>query len=261
MKLTDFLRDVGQPMPYYPSLARLIGVKECVLLCRLIWWHGRQADPDGWIFKTRDELSDETGLSHEEQATARKKLRAQGLIAEREERLRHKHFYRVEFAALDSLWEVQPDRLPDAGVPGVGKPRTTAPSKPVVPAPTIGAEDTQKTLTTPAPSAAEPKASAHTAFVNAWGDAYLEAFGDPYIFAGGKDGSAVKRLLKSGLPTDDLLALARAAWSRGHLFNCKQAASIAGFASRLNDIRAELRGAKPVSSDLAGWENEVNGTK
>lgn len=115
----------------------------------------------------------------------------------------------------------------------------------------------------PAPAAAEPKASAHTVFVKAWGDAYLEAFGDPYLFAGGKDGSAVKRLLKAGLTTEELLVIARAAWGRGHLFNCKQAASIAGFASRLNDIRAEIRGVKTISvtSDLAGWEEEVNGTK
>lgn len=102
---------------------------------------------------------------------------------------------------------------------------------------------------------------AHAAFISGWTEAFAETFGDDYIFAGGKDGSAVKRLLKTGVPTADLLALARGAWGNLKLFNCKQAASIAGFSGRLNEIRAELRATIPKSNNLLGWEDEVNGTK
>jgi hypothetical protein len=253
MKLSDFLRGVGQPMPYYPSLAKLVGVKECVLICRFVWWHGMQADSEGWIYKTRDDLTEETGLSHEEQATARKALRTLGLLEERKERLRHKHFYRVKFEALDALWEGR-----EAGNAGVPTPGTTASATPGTTASCNTTKETQKRQSS-APSAAASNPSAHAVFVKAWADAYLEAFGDPYIFSGGKDGAAVKRLLNSGMTPDDLLAIARQAWTHGKQFNCKQAASIAGFASRLNDIRAELRGQQPrKDSPLAGWEDEVN---
>lgn len=98
----------------------------------------------------------------------------------------------------------------------------------------------------------------HNGFIKAWADAYQAAFGVAYLFAGGKDASAVKRLLASGLSGSDLLALAQAAWKKPGAFNCKQAVSIAGFASRLNEIRAEVGAAKP-KSELAGWEAEVNG--
>lgn len=66
----------------------------------------------------------------------------------------------------------------------------------------------------------------------------------PYNFQV-KDGVAAARLLKTGLTPDQLLAVAREAWKRPEDFNCKQAATLAGFASRFNDIRVELA-PKPV---------------
>lgn len=137
------------------------------------------------------------------------------------------------------------------------------PSTPLAITPNAVAPNHQEPSSEPSPSPARSaeasKPSEHTAFVKAWADAYEEVFGDPYIFAGGKDGSAVKRLLKTGVPVPELLAIARAAWGRNQLFNCKQAASIAGFAGRLNDIRAELRGGKKATpSKVDGWEEEVN---
>lgn len=67
----------------------------------------------------------------------------------------------------------------------------------------------------------------------------------PYTFQGAKDGAAAAKLLKTGLTPDQLLAVAREAWKRPEDFNCKQAATLAGFASRFNDIRVELA-PKPV---------------
>lgn len=103
-----------------------------------------------------------------------------------------------------------------------------------------------ETPPTPAPpprekkGAAPPPRSPHAAFVSLWHDAYKEEFHRPYVMAGGKDGSAIKRLFTATQSSPDaLLNVARRAWR--HLsFNCRQGRTMAGFASRFNDIMAEL---------------------
>lgn len=106
MKLSDFLIDVGQPVPYYPTLSKVVGgIKPCILLCRLAWWSGLQHDVDGWIYKTQDEIEDETGLTAKEQVSAREELKHLELLEEKEDRLNHKKFYRICSDRLDELWE------------------------------------------------------------------------------------------------------------------------------------------------------------
>ena len=109
MKLTDFLEDVGRPVTYYPALAeRLGGVKQAIFLCQIIYWTGKGAHPEGWIYKTAEELKTETGLSYKEQTGARKALVELGVLEEWNQRLHHRMHYRVKKDALNKLWE---DRL------------------------------------------------------------------------------------------------------------------------------------------------------
>lgn len=68
---------IGQGTP----LGRL-GTNAGIFLAQSLYWTEHTTDPDGWFFKTQDEWSDETGLSEEEQATARKILKRHGLIQE-----------------------------------------------------------------------------------------------------------------------------------------------------------------------------------
>lgn len=93
------------------------------------------------------------------------------------------------------------------------------------------------------PSEAKPS-SEHKQFIQDWVEAYKAHWKFGYVFAGAKDGTAVKTLLKA-MPSSEALRVARAAWAHGG-FWCKQAATIAGFASKLNEIRAEL--ALPVAA-------------
>jgi hypothetical protein len=117
MKLSESLQSLGV-VAYYPSIAKLIGVKECVLVCQFVWWTGKQADPDGWIYKTQKEINDETGLARWEQETARKSLRKLGILEEKENRLEHKMFYRINIDELNALWSAaQISRLPEGGNP------------------------------------------------------------------------------------------------------------------------------------------------
>lgn len=176
MKLSDLLSDLGRPVCYYPSLARIVGVKQCIFLCQLIYWTGKEVSGDGWIYKTRDDIQQETGLSHEEQLTARNSLKKLGILEERQERLAHKTYYRVISPVLDEMWT---SRRPETGNHGVGKTGTTASSN--------SAENTSEKM----PSA-KPE---HAQFIDAWMRYYADRHkGLKYPF-NGRDAKAVKELL------------------------------------------------------------------
>lgn len=127
MKLSESLQALGPVVAYYPSLAKIIGVKECVLVCQLTWWAGKQADPAGWIYKTQEEITNETGLARWEQETARKALKKLKILEEKENRLEHKLFYRINIAEIDALWNSV--HIPESGNPASGKPGIQHPSK------------------------------------------------------------------------------------------------------------------------------------
>ena len=120
MKLPDLLADAGRPVAYYPRLRLLTGsTNATLLLCQLIYWHGKQRDKDGWIQKRSTTVADdpegrleasnqsieyETGLSYKEQKSARRQLRSRGLLQERHNRLAHEISFRINFEALEVAW-------------------------------------------------------------------------------------------------------------------------------------------------------------
>jgi hypothetical protein len=73
-----------RPLAYSANLARLTGdVKSSIMLGQLIYWTRVGVDVvthDGWVFKTREELTEETGLSRREQESSRLSLQAQGFL-------------------------------------------------------------------------------------------------------------------------------------------------------------------------------------
>ncbi|RDV83898.1 hypothetical protein [Ammonifex thiophilus] len=106
MRLTDFLREVGPPVGYYPGLTRITGgVKETLFLCQLLYWTDREADPEGWVHKTQEEIAEETGLSRREQESARRSLKELGFLEEKREGCPARLLYRVNLDALNAAWE------------------------------------------------------------------------------------------------------------------------------------------------------------
>ena len=78
---THLLEVLGErPIAYHAIFARVFGIKAAIMLGQLLYWHGRQADPDGWIRKTSDEMEDETALSERSQEGARSALIAKSAI-------------------------------------------------------------------------------------------------------------------------------------------------------------------------------------
>lgn len=106
MRLSDFLNDVGRPAAFYPGLARALGdIKEAIFICQMSYWKEKGGDPDGWIYKTSEELEKETALSYKEQTNVRKGLVEKGLLEERYSRTEHLMYFRVNWTALNDLWE------------------------------------------------------------------------------------------------------------------------------------------------------------
>jgi hypothetical protein len=79
-KVKDLLpnRTVG----YSPDLARIVGgATTGLFLNQLLFLSDKGANPDGWVYKSEQEMGWETGLTKREQQTARRKLLALGVIA------------------------------------------------------------------------------------------------------------------------------------------------------------------------------------
>lgn len=117
MRLSESLTGLGHPVAYYPRLAEIFGMQESVFLQQLCYWTGKGFDPDGWIYKSVEEILEETGLSYEQQQRVRKclgsskssgvrgrRLRSgliEPVLEERYDRTQHKMYFRVIFPALD----------------------------------------------------------------------------------------------------------------------------------------------------------------
>jgi hypothetical protein len=117
MKLTEVLEGVGRPVAYYPGLRQMTGsTTATILLCQLFYWTGKEAKGDGWIYKSSEELTEETGLSYDEQVTARKHLTERGLLEEDYKRLEHKMYFRICIEQINDVWEI-----PETGIAKMGK--------------------------------------------------------------------------------------------------------------------------------------------
>lgn len=101
MKPSDLLFSIGRPVAYYPSLAKPLGsVNACLFFCQIFYWQDKTQNELG-VYKTAEEIEQETGLTYREQATARKLLVERGVLIETHKRLDHKIFYRIDTEKLN----------------------------------------------------------------------------------------------------------------------------------------------------------------
>lgn len=89
--------------------------------------------------------------------------------------------------------------------------------------------------------------SDHAILISQWTIGFESFFGRKYAFTGGKDGAAVKGLLKIGSPAQ-VMVIAKRAWAAADKFYCKHSTTLTGLRSQWNGILAELDGnkSKPV---------------
>lgn len=95
------LRGTGQPIAYFPKLGKYIGcVKAGIFLGQMVFWSDKTDSPLG-VYKTAEQIEEETGLTYREQVSARKKLVALGLISETYKRLDHRLYFKFNEEYFD----------------------------------------------------------------------------------------------------------------------------------------------------------------
>ena len=189
------LRGLGRPIAYYPAIARLIGMKEAVVLGQLVYWSPRASNVDGWVYKSAEEMEEETGLSYKEQRRVRDRLVALGFIQERHAREEHRLYFRVDAEKLDAvLGEHLPNgHMPNGQVALDQREGEHLPKGQVAPAQrSVRSKETETTqrLQTETTQGAPVKT-----VITAYYEAFKAKFQVRPVIEGGKDGAIVKRLV------------------------------------------------------------------
>jgi hypothetical protein len=118
MKLTSAVIDLGRAVAYYPNLKNITGsTTATILLCQFLYWSPKSQGRDGWIWKTSEEIEEETGLTYNEQVTARKILVEKGFIIEQYKRLDHYMRFRVNEEKINEAWEAYTGVQSDESTP------------------------------------------------------------------------------------------------------------------------------------------------
>jgi hypothetical protein len=135
-KIKDMLpnRVVG----YSPDLARIVGGATIGLfLSQLLFLSDKGANPDGWVYKSEAEMTQETSLTKREQQTARRKLLSLGVIAIMRGGWKNTYHFKVIW---EKLYQV---------IAGFQKPQNVSTEK-VERTQTVPTEPEQNVATTPA---------------------------------------------------------------------------------------------------------------
>ena len=92
---------LDRPIAFQRAFARLgVGVTGALMLSQAVYWSTRSSDGSGWFYKTMGDWEEETSLSAKEQATARGKLKALGVLEEVKRGVPCQLHYRVNFEIL-----------------------------------------------------------------------------------------------------------------------------------------------------------------
>ena len=103
MSLSESLKTAGKAVAYFPRLAKPLGsVNASILFGHFFYWSDKGSSELG-IYRTAEEIEAETGLTRDEQRTARAKLRERGVLIETEKRIEHRIYYKLDLSAFDEL--------------------------------------------------------------------------------------------------------------------------------------------------------------
>jgi hypothetical protein len=94
---------IGRSVAFSPKLKELTkSTVATLLLCQMLYWTPKSND--GWIYKTADDWQEETGLTEQEQRTARKRLCDMKIMREKRDNINHQLFYKLNLEVLEELW-------------------------------------------------------------------------------------------------------------------------------------------------------------
>ena len=89
---------------YSPDLARIVGgATTGLFLSQLLFLSDKGANPEGWVYKSEQEMGRETGLTKREQQTARRKLLSLGVITIMRGGWKNTYHFRVIWEKLSQV--------------------------------------------------------------------------------------------------------------------------------------------------------------
>src|SRR5690625_6887458 len=100
---SSFLSSVGRPVAYYPSITRAFGGDPLlgIFVCQFAYWRGRTGKVE--IYKTRQEIEEETAISPHMQRKITKQLEDMGALTVTKKGLPAKNYYRFNWDVVDSI--------------------------------------------------------------------------------------------------------------------------------------------------------------
>lgn len=116
VRLDSLLNGIGRPVAYYPAIAETFGgVKRALWICQFAYWKDKQKDPDGWIHKTEEAITKETGLSRHEQKSVKKWLLEFNLCKIDKRGQPSKNYYLHDWNKLTDEWNKHRTSQPESG--------------------------------------------------------------------------------------------------------------------------------------------------
>lgn len=103
----NFVAAIGQrPIAFHRWTVTITNsITAGLFLCQAIYWADRGHDANGWFYKIVADWEHETGLSYEEQKTARRKLCSLGILKEMQKGIPKKLWFKIDFVVLKQLFE------------------------------------------------------------------------------------------------------------------------------------------------------------
>lgn len=120
-----------RPIAFHRVFAELAGsAAGGLFLSQLFYWSDKGTDPEGWIYKTIAEWTEETALSRREQESARAALVALGVLEVERRGLPARLHFRLDVDRLASLLDVtnkiaRPEQTTLADQPNIPTENTT----------------------------------------------------------------------------------------------------------------------------------------
>jgi DnaD/phage-associated family protein len=124
----DALDDLlDRPIAFNPAFKKITGrTSAAVWLSQVYYWSKRTNDPDGWFWKTAKECQEETGLTDNEQKTAREICAKLGVVEEKLKGVPATLYYRLIKTRMYELLGVQFPTEQETEIPA--EQETTSPS-------------------------------------------------------------------------------------------------------------------------------------
>lgn len=118
MRITDIIKGPGKVLVINNWLAKALGLQEAAFICNLIYWEGKQSDREGWIYKTAEEIEEETTLSYKQQLPIRKMLVDANVLVEKKGR-RSLMYFKLDHDGLQKLYSkyAQRERIENLSMP------------------------------------------------------------------------------------------------------------------------------------------------